>query len=316
MCGGAAIMAAVNDARIDALFGLAAADTNPSSIAAIANVRVPLRLIAGSSDTIVSAAGTTQPMYANARAPKQFPLLAGGFHCGYQDSSFPIGCDTGTMSRGDQLALTRRLITEWCNLYLKGDQASWTWVWGASAPGEARITLARDAGFTIVPQTPTVSGLLGRSATVRVTVRNVSAPVQAFGVLVEGAWGSGATPGVTPILAAGQSSDVEVAIAISQGTSPTSVEMTLTARSERDGGTRAFGDVTVLGACPADTDDGGGTGTPDGGVTVDDLLFYLTLFEQGVARADTDDGTGTGTPDGGVTIDDLQYYLARLEAGC
>jgi hypothetical protein len=27
-------------------------------------------------------------------------------------------------------------------------------------------------------------------------------------------------------------------------------------------------------------------------------------------------GTGTGTPDGGVTIDDLLYYLLRFEAGC
>ena len=33
-------------------------------------------------------------------------------------------------------------------------------------------------------------------------------------------------------------------------------------------------------------------------------------------RADVDDGTATGTPDGGVTIDDLLYYLQRFEAGC
>lgn len=31
---------------------------------------------------------------------------------------------------------------------------------------------------------------------------------------------------------------------------------------------------------------------------------------------DVDDGTGTGTPDGGVTIDDLLYFLQRFEAGC
>ncbi len=68
--------------------------------------------------------------------------------------------------------------------------------------------------------------------------------------------------------------------------------------------------------CTADLDDGTGTGTPDGGVTIDDLLFYLVVFEQGVTRADLDDGTGTGTPDGGVTIDDLLYFLVRFEAGC
>ncbi len=68
--------------------------------------------------------------------------------------------------------------------------------------------------------------------------------------------------------------------------------------------------------CVADVDDGTGTGTPDGGVTIDDLLYYLSIFNLGQVSADVDDGTGTGTPDGGVTIDDLLYYLARFNAGC
>jgi len=68
--------------------------------------------------------------------------------------------------------------------------------------------------------------------------------------------------------------------------------------------------------CVADTDDGTGSGTPDGGVTIDDLLYYLDLFEAGAPAADVDDGTSTGTPDGGVTIDDLLYYLLRFGAGC
>lgn len=32
--------------------------------------------------------------------------------------------------------------------------------------------------------------------------------------------------------------------------------------------------------------------------------------------ADVDDGSGTGNPDGGITIDDLLYYLFRFELGC
>lgn len=68
--------------------------------------------------------------------------------------------------------------------------------------------------------------------------------------------------------------------------------------------------------CVADFDDGSGTGTPDGGVTIDDLLFYLQVFEAGAIAADVDDGSSTGTRDGGVTIDDLLYYLTRFEAGC
>ncbi|QQS08954.1 MAG: hypothetical protein IPK69_13415 [Phycisphaerales bacterium] len=68
--------------------------------------------------------------------------------------------------------------------------------------------------------------------------------------------------------------------------------------------------------CPADVDDGSGTGTPDGGITIDDLLYYLSIFNAGAIGADVDNGTGTGTPDGGVTIDDLLYYLTRFNAGC
>jgi hypothetical protein len=70
------------------------------------------------------------------------------------------------------------------------------------------------------------------------------------------------------------------------------------------------------GTCVADVDDGSGTGTLDGGVTIDDLLYYLDLFAAGDVRADVDDGTFTGTPDGGVTIDDLLYFLLRFESGC
>lgn len=77
--------------------------------------------------------------------------------------------------------------------------------------------------------------------------------------------------------------------------------------------------ITVFfqaGRCVADVDDGTGTGTPDGGVTIDDLLYYLDRFAAGDLRADVDDGTGTGTPDGGVTIDDLLYFLSRYSDGC
>ncbi len=72
----------------------------------------------------------------------------------------------------------------------------------------------------------------------------------------------------------------------------------------------------LLGQCPTDFDDGSATGTPDGGVTIDDLIYYLSLFESGDPNADLDDGSGLGVPDLGVTIDDLIYFLSRFELGC
>jgi hypothetical protein len=69
-------------------------------------------------------------------------------------------------------------------------------------------------------------------------------------------------------------------------------------------------------SCPADLDNGSGNGTPDGAVTIDDLLYFLIQFEAGSAGADLDNGSGTGTPDGAVTIDDLLFFLIHFEDGC
>lgn len=76
--------------------------------------------------------------------------------------------------------------------------------------------------------------------------------------------------------------------------------------------------VVTIPMCPADLDDGSGTGTPDEGVDINDLLFFLTAFEGGTSDADLDnDGDpAVGTPDGGVDINDLLFFLARFELGC
>jgi hypothetical protein len=78
----------------------------------------------------------------------------------------------------------------------------------------------------------------------------------------------------------------------------------------------AFNTRPLSPLCVADVDDGSGTGTPDGGVGIEDLLYYLAIYDAGVIAADVDDGSGTGTLDGGVGIEDLLYYLSRYDAGC
>ncbi len=69
-------------------------------------------------------------------------------------------------------------------------------------------------------------------------------------------------------------------------------------------------------SCPADLDDGSGTGTQDGGVDINDLLYFLGAYEAGDVAADLDDGTMTGTHDGGVDINDLLFFLTHYEGGC
>jgi hypothetical protein len=92
--------------------------------------------------------------------------------------------------------------------------------------------------------------------------------------------------------------------------------VTATAVGARDTATDIAFRTAPGGGCVADVDDGSGTGTPDGGVGVEDLLYYLQLFESGDVGADVDDGSGTGTLDGGVGIEDLLYYLVRFDLGC
>ena len=68
--------------------------------------------------------------------------------------------------------------------------------------------------------------------------------------------------------------------------------------------------------CPADLDNGSGAGAPDGGVDVNDLLFFLARYAAGTTAVDLHDGSGTGLPDGAVDVNDLLYFLARYEGGC
>lgn len=72
--------------------------------------------------------------------------------------------------------------------------------------------------------------------------------------------------------------------------------------------------------CPADLDNGAGFGSTssakDGGVTVDDLLFFVAAYSASDSRADLDDGSGGGHADGAVTIEDLTYFLDHFQGGC
>jgi hypothetical protein len=76
----------------------------------------------------------------------------------------------------------------------------------------------------------------------------------------------------------------------------------------------------LIDRCPADLDSDGifPGGAPDGGVDVNDLIYFLTAFELGNVAADLDnDGDpAAATPDGGVDVNDLLFFLVRFESGC
>jgi hypothetical protein len=74
--------------------------------------------------------------------------------------------------------------------------------------------------------------------------------------------------------------------------------------------------VVAVPTCFADLDNGSGLGASDGGVGIEDLLYFLSLYEAGSVEADVDDGSGTTALDGGVGIEDLLHYLRLFSVGC
>jgi len=278
MGGGASILATQRDTRIRALGNMAAAETNPSATAAIAGVYVPVCLIAGDEDSIVPPAGHTIPMYDNASAPRRLPLLDGGWHCGFLDSSF-FGCDSGSLPRATQLALTRRLLTSFFNLYLKDDQAAWRVVWGPDVYSEPLIDNARvDPGIVLDPPQAALQGFGGQTVHAEFLLANSGPLPTSYTILVEdNAWPTTPSPAQTVVLGPGESAALTVSVQIVPGPGAATDTSLLSARSDRDGGTRAYATLTTVRQLCGDLN---GDGVVDG---ADFGLFVGCLTGPGVA---------------------------------
>lgn len=241
MGGGASILATQRDPRICALANMAAAETNPSAIAAIAGVFVPVCLIAGDEDSIVPPTGHTIPMYDNALAPRRLPLLDGGWHCGFLDSSF-FGCDSGSLPRATQLALTRGLLTGFFNLYLKNAQTVWRQVWGDELYSEPLINNTRvDPGIVLDPNRASAHGFGGQAVQVEFLLTNSGPLPTSYTLLVEdNTWPTTPTPAQTTMLSPGESTVVTVTVEIVDGAAAGADTAVLSARSDLDSGTRTY----------------------------------------------------------------------------
>jgi hypothetical protein len=81
-------------------------------------------------------------------------------------------------------------------------------------------------------------------------------------------------------------------------------------------GTIYMDDFFYIQFCAADIDDGSATGHPDGGVDINDLLYFLSVFEGGSEGADLSSSDYPGVSDAGVDISDLLFFLEHFESGC
>jgi dienelactone hydrolase len=125
MGGGAAWLAAASDPSIDAIVGLAPAETNPSAIAAAPSVVCNALVFSGSDDTVTPPADNHQPIFDGTNSTcKTFVTLTGGSHCGYIDAGTlcdfgePLG---GSLARADQQQAYLTLMTAWLRHFLNGE---------------------------------------------------------------------------------------------------------------------------------------------------------------------------------------------------
>lgn len=245
MGGGASLLATARDPRIRAVATLAAAETDPSAIAAMRQITVPVRLIAGSSDTITPPSRHQQPMYDAGGPPRQLPILQGGWHCGFQDSSV-FGCDSGSMPRATQLAYTRRLLTGFFNLYLKGDQRPWSGVWGPALAQDGQVRTQSDPGIVVAPADQVVEATPGQSAKFVIDVANAGRAPTAYTVLTEGVAWRIARPAQTKVLAVGEAARVSLSAMVPLGTPAGDYAGIVSVRSESDRATRQWARVVFL----------------------------------------------------------------------
>lgn len=243
MGGGAGILATAADARVKALATLAAAETRPSAIAAMASIAVPVRLLAGDEDGIVGWQSNTGAMYDNGLPPRQRLLIKGGWHCGFMDSNF-LFCDSGSLPRSEQLQITRQQMAAFFNLYLHGDQGAWPSVWGPESMADPRVDVLADSGISLAPPAQNGQVPVGTVAVYTLTLTNSGAHPDSFAILTAGnAWPTAVTPAQTPSLGPGQS--IQVTVEVQAPGNPGQDTALISARSNADGGTRQYATVTT-----------------------------------------------------------------------
>lgn len=132
--GGGCSYLAVGDygANVETMVSLAAANTNPSSIAAAGNINVPVLTIAGEDDCVVQNGGAPIDIYngltgTNYRA---YVEILGATHCNFGIASFFSNCTnaefcSGSISKAEQHNQMFLSTVPWLDYMLKGDCNAW-----------------------------------------------------------------------------------------------------------------------------------------------------------------------------------------------
>lgn len=132
MGGGAAFLAAANNPGISTIVAYAPAETNPSAIAAAADVSASVIIFSGENDCVTPPDEHQIPMYNNLPdGQKMLISINGGGHCFFADYNF--NCSFGenscspspTITRDEQHQIMLEFLIPYLDFRLKGKFVSW-----------------------------------------------------------------------------------------------------------------------------------------------------------------------------------------------
>ncbi|MBT6030116.1 MAG: T9SS type A sorting domain-containing protein [Crocinitomicaceae bacterium] len=154
MGGGATMLAASSNSSIQAIVGLAPAETTPSAIDSASNITVPALIMSGSSDGVTPPADHHLPIYnALNSSCKYYISITGGAHCYFANSNF--NCDFGestsstgiSVTRGEQQTILNDYLVKWKDYQLKSDITAKT-AFDALLVSDTRITYMDNCATT------------------------------------------------------------------------------------------------------------------------------------------------------------------------
>lgn len=146
MGGGASFLAAAGNNNLTTLINFAAAETDPSAIAAAASVSVPSVIFIGENDGVAPPDDHQIPMYNALGATCKYSItIIGGGHCYFANSN--TMCTTGEMFTSPQPTITREeqhdvvfdMLIPYLEWQLKGNN-SYKTMFEDSIQNSARIT--------------------------------------------------------------------------------------------------------------------------------------------------------------------------------
>jgi dienelactone hydrolase len=143
MGGGSALLAAAREPGVRAVATLAAAETDPSAIAAAAATPAPALFLAAADDAITPVSEHQRPMFeAKASGPAQLRTILGASHCGFLDEEtlvLGLVCDESAIGPEAQRRISRATLTAWLRFELAGDEAVRSLAWPDASDGATLV---------------------------------------------------------------------------------------------------------------------------------------------------------------------------------